>query len=234
MPYDSSSLFRPDAPQVVATIATAADWDVAAKILPGISGSPDWLEIRADLLLAEHPTLPGDLAELPLPVLLTVRHPSEGGKGPFETAQREAIYREQGGQAFDLELATAPDFERLIADEKARGSICILSYHHFQDTPSVDELRAMTSRAADLGAHLFKVATTTHTAAQLIRLMTWLESENTLPIAAMGMGTLGKISRPLLAQLGSQLNYGHLGAPLVPGQWPAGELRQLLDTIACE
>ncbi len=58
-------------------------------------------------------------------------------------------------------------------------------------------------------------------------------------LAAMGMGgALGRASRIALAAAGSVLNYGHLlpagageGEAPVPGQWPAGRLREILDEL---
>jgi 3-dehydroquinate dehydratase-1 len=48
--------------------------------------------------------------------------------------------------------------------------------------------------------------------------------------AVMGMGTLGKASRILLAGCGSVLNYGYLDCPNAPGQLEATALaRQLRE-----
>jgi 3-dehydroquinate dehydratase-1 len=47
----------------------------------------------------------------------------------------------------------------------------------------------------------------------------------------MGMGPLGRVSRLLLGQLGSTLNYGYLDSATVPGQWSAAELKRLLGIL---
>jgi len=39
------------------------------------------------------------------------------------------------------------------------------------------------------------------------------------------MGIFGKISRLVLAQAGSCLNYGYLGTPNASGQWPVALLK---------
>jgi len=46
-----------------------------------------------------------------------------------------------------------------------------------------------------------------------------------LPLSVMGMGTYGKVSRLVLAQAGSCLNYGYLGAANASGQWPVAALK---------
>lgn len=245
---DSSSLFDQRGPRVVATISTVAGWELAKKLsrvavdcpsgetvrdcLVSL-GSPDLLEIRADLLLENALELPSEISDLPLPVLLTVRHPSEGGKGPLDPAQRAEIYRRhwKNAAAIDIELASVSALRDLIDDAISMQLPCVFSHHDFTGAPTLDQLEAMTQAAADAGASCFKVAAKTDTVAQLSTLLTWVESNRQLPVAAMGMGRLGKISRPLLAQLGSQLNYGYLDAPVVPGQWPVSELRRVIASL---
>jgi 3-dehydroquinate dehydratase len=41
----------------------------------------------------------------------------------------------------------------------------------------------------------------------------------------MGMGAYGKVSRLVLAQAGSCLNYGYLGTANASGQWPVSVLK---------
>jgi 3-dehydroquinate dehydratase-1 len=218
---------------VIATIGTEAGWRLAEKLVSGDPQCPDWLEIRADLLLENDTKLPGIQQQLPLPFLLTVRHPSEGGKGPADSESRAAIYEEfcTGAAAVDVELAHAEDLSTWLATAKEHGIACVLSSHDFTGTPTLATLREMATQAASLGADLLKVACTTNSVAELSTLLQWVETEDHLPVAAMGMGRFGKISRPLLAQLGSRLNYGYLDAPVVPGQWPASELRRVIDSL---
>ncbi len=53
-----------------------------------------------------------------------------------------------------------------------------------------------------------------------------------LPLSVMGMGRFGKISRLLLAQAGSILNYGYLDRPNASGQWEARLLKCRLAELA--
>jgi 3-dehydroquinate dehydratase-1 len=50
----------------------------------------------------------------------------------------------------------------------------------------------------------------------------------------MGMGRFGKVSRLLLAQAGSVLNYGYLDRPNASGQWEATILKQRLKELATD
>jgi len=231
MPDQRSNIFSASRSRVVATISSPAGWQQALALE---KNSVDLLEVRLDLLLADETALPGPLTDLPLPILLTVRGPGEGGRGPAEEADRLTLYRLHLPHiaALDLELASAATGGALLAEAKEAGVAIVLSIHNFETTPPVEELEMKARRAAQVGADIFKVATTTNTVPELIALLTWFDAPHPLPLAAMGMGRLGKISRPLLAQLGSQLNYGYLDHAVVTGQWPAAELRRFLNELS--
>ena len=89
------------------------------------------------------------------------------------------------------------------------------------------------SRARDAGADVCKVAATLRRLTDLARLLDFLavESER-LPLAVMGMGPFGRMSRPVLGAAGSVLNYGFLGRrPQVPGQWPVAVLKERIEEL---
>jgi 3-dehydroquinate dehydratase-1 len=90
----------------------------------------------------------------------------------------------------------------------------------------LEKLRDLARGAADAGADIFKVATMTRAAGDLAILIEFLaDAKGNLPLAVMGMGAYGKISRLVLARAGSCLNYGYLGTPNASGQWPAALLK---------
>ena len=234
MPADSSRLFQQNRARVVATIATASEWQTAKTLLPSDKNGPDILEIRADLLLGNDENLPGLPTDLPLPTLLTVRSTAEGGRGPVVAHRRSENYLRHLDQvdAIDLELATALEMSALIQEAKKAGVACVFSYHDFSGSPDAARLNEMRDMAISLGADLFKVAATTDSTTELYSLLHWLENDNhSIPLAVMGMGKLGKMSRLLLAQLGSQLNYGYIDAPVATGQWPASQLKGLITSL---
>ena len=77
-----------------------------------------------------------------------------------------------------------------------------------------------------------KVAARVQTAGDLATFLEFLSTEHRLPLALMGMGTFGRVSRLVLAAAGSVLNYGFLGeTPQVSGQWPAALLRERIDEL---
>lgn len=188
----------------------------------------DVLEVRADTL--PRPPLPEEIAALPHPVILTVRGQLEGGARPLTDPTRLALYEEllPGAAAIDIELSSAKALAGAIAAAQKKKKTVILSFHDFQETPSLPRLRRLVARAREAGADIVKIATMTTSPAEIARLLT-LQAEVSSPLAVMGMGPLGRAARLLFACAGSSLNYGWIDHPLVPGQWSATEFRELLD-----
>jgi 3-dehydroquinate dehydratase-1 len=216
---------------VVATIHTAT----GLRRLPGIDPAKvDLIELRLDALANQRTALDDAVRySKRIPFLITARDPNEGGAKLLSERDRLDLimtYR-RAASAIDVELANA----RRILPMLPRNLPRILSVHDFDDTPTVARMRAAWKRASALGCACFKVAATTNTPAQLARLVQLLASpDRPSPIAAMGMGRLGRLSRLVLPMCGSSLTYGFIDKPQVPGQWPAEVLKQRLDEIRSE
>ena len=86
-------------------------------------------------------------------------------------------------------------------------------------------------RARAAGADICKLAARADTPAALAQLLAVFSRRPALPLSVMGMGTFGKISRLLLAQAGSVLNYGYLDQPNASGQWEAVLLQKRLAEL---
>jgi len=194
----------------------------AALELP--AGALDYLEWRADCL-------PAGLQIPPcrFPWILTVRHPLEGGKRNLSATQRRQIFAAllPAAWAVDIEIRSFASLAGTMDSARSRNIRVVASFHDFKKTPATGKLRDLAARARDAGADIFKVATRTESPADICRLLDLFQSSS-LPLAVMGMGTLGFGSRILFARCGSALNYGWLHRPNVPGQWPALELKRML------
>lgn len=197
------------------------------------SGAVDLLEIRVDAFAGREETLLAKLPKLKLPLIVTVRHPDEGGIQSLSTARRRELFRKflPHAEFIDVELRSAKALADVIALARIADVKIIISHHDFQGTPSVAKLRALAAAARKAGASVFKVATTTATAANVATLLTFQSSHKGLPLSVMGMGGFGKISRLLFAQAGSVVNYGYLGEAQVNGQWPAVVLKKRLQEL---
>ena len=220
----------PGHPLTVATVHSPAGLRLAAKLKPD---DVDILELRIDALLGELTLVRKILPVLRLPVLITARHPAEGGIGGLSLRDRMKLLSEFLPRAafLDVELRSARAMRELVRNAKASGTVVVISDHHFRSTPPLPQLLARQRRAFAAGADIFKLATTTNDAGAMARLLDFSTRAAPGDRAIMGMGKFGRVSRLALARAGSVLNYGYLDQPNAPGQWEARELKSLLTRI---
>lgn len=220
-------------------LVVAAVWSEVtrrAALALRADGAPDVLELRVDGFASTPARLDAlAAAGSPRPLIVTVRHPAEGGLDPaLNDAPRRTLYERFLPVAswVDIEVRSLRALAVVAAQAREHGIKLIASFHDFGGTPSARRLRALADRAGGAGADVFKVATTTRAPGDLARLLDLLGRDHGLPLAVMGMGPLGKVSRLALGTAGSVLNYGYLGGGAqVPGQWPAARLRERLDEL---
>jgi 3-dehydroquinate dehydratase I len=192
----------------------------------------DVFEIRQDLLGLSPKNLLAAIEPLSQPLLLTLRHPAEGGGGPTDAAERSALLEPllHRVHILDVEIQFAPQLRGVIAKAQSLGVQVVGSFHDFHATPSTDVLTQAKEQAQSLGLDGAKFACFLQTTEDLSRLMQ-LFGDPLFPLSVMGMGPLGRVSRLLLSRLGSVLNYGYLGEANAPGQWPAPQLKQLIAQL---
>lgn len=164
------------------------------------------------------------------PMLLTTRHPDEGGNRNLSAPDRAAAYSAllDQGALIDIELQSLQDLASTWNEAGERGLLRIASWHNFSSCPGKEELKTTIGKMQDAGADIAKCAFFLQKPADLQLIADALESAP-LPLSLMGMGPLAPASRLLAAQLGSVLNYGYLGEePTAPGQWPARLLKEAI------
>ncbi len=227
--------------RVVAAVYSPATLAAALALGP-LPAAPDWLELRGDHFHAEPELLHALAAAPPRPLLLTVRHPSEGGApgAPAGAKERRRLYGclsvYPAVVAVDVEVRSLHALSAVVRATREAGRLLVASFHDFRGVPPPGRLRTLAARAQDAGAEVFKLAATVERPDQLARLldfMAWGQSRR-MRLAVMGMGSMGRVSRLALAAAGSMLNYGYLGdeGPQVPGQWPVETLRARIEECA--
>ena len=214
-------------PKVVGAVHSPGALRRALRIRPG---EVDFLEIRVDSFAPDPAPLLRALPRLRVPLLITVRHPAEGGAHRLTFPQRRALFARflPFAALIDIELRSVEQLASTIADARARGVRIIVSDHHFKTTPPAARLQHTIRRAHAAGAGICKIAALAETPAALARLLALFAQRQPLPLSVMGMGRFGKVSRLLLAQAGSVLNYGYLDQPNASGQWEATLLKKRL------
>lgn len=193
----------------------------------------DVIELRLDTLNLPADTIRTALTGNATPILLTARHPAEGGQGSVDAAGRMALIEPLLDLAaiVDIELRSAMEMKPLIDKAHARSVQVIGSFHDFQATPADEILRGAISFAQPAGLDGVKLATFINTTADLTRLITLTSEPQRLRLSCMGMGPWGRVSRLVLAKCGSLLNYGYIGESNAPGQWPAARLKEMLSEL---
>ena len=212
---------------VANVVVPATNGNSLAKLvaIPVAEAPWDCIELRLDRFAVT----PVNIAT---PLLLTPRHPDEGGDPRCATdAQRAAIAEPwlPFASAIDVELAHADGMSPTLQRAKDAGLAVVLSLHDFESTPAADLLSDRVRRAIDAGADVVKLATLTETASDVARLISLFEEFPEQRLAVMGMGRLGMASRLLAACCGSVLNYASHGDATADGQWPAADFRRLLE-----
>lgn len=219
-------------PLVVATVSNEED---LAKLDQGeIQLACDCLEFRLDSLSANQ-LLP-ETERLMLrglaPALVTVRHHSEGGDGELSADARAQLYRRylELAWAIDIEIGTLGDLADVAAEAKAGKPLLVASFHDFDQLPENPLIQDKIDAGIEAGADIVKIAARLHSPDDMIRLVSFLESEKRVPLSVMGMGSLGTASRLLAAESGSVLNYGFLTRANAPGQCAAEILKRLISS----
>jgi len=211
-------------PRLVGVIMSLADLDSAIRMRK----PPDLFELRLDQLDRGLDEVEKKLSKLRAPLIMTARHPREGGANQLSTQQRHDLLLRFLGRAryVDIEMRSVSALRPVLELARKRNVGRIISFHNLKATPDSRTLQTK-ARAAKLdGANIFKVATRTDTPAQLARLLEFITNRDAdLPVSAMGIGTLGAISRVLLAHYGSALIYAPICQSQIEGQISLEQLR---------
>lgn len=226
---------------VVATTAGDA-FDQARRIA---ALAPDAIELRADHLPDLTPEGAVAVLErvvgLGLPVIFTNRAEAEGGVRPQDEDTRVAILEAaiaSGMPALvDVESRTeTPRRYRLLAAARRHGVPLMLSFHDFAGTPDAGALAARLREMAAEGADAAKIATLARDEGDALRLLAVCRAATTgagqrwrpaIPVAVMGMGPFGIVTRVLGHRAGSALTFAaaSAGRGSAPGQLTVGQLR---------
>ena len=211
-------------PRLVGVIMSLADLDSAIRMRK----PPDLFELRLDQLARDVDEVEKKLSKLRAPLIMTARHPREGGANQLSTQQRRDLLLRFLPRAryIDVELRSVEALRSLLQAARRKNVGRIVSFHNLKGTPDSRTLRTKARAAKSGGANIFKVATRTDTPAQLARLLQFMTNRDAdLAVSVMGIGALGAISRVLLAHCGSALIYASLCESQIEGQMSLKQLR---------
>ena len=184
---------------------------------------PDLFELRLDHL----PNLrESQLLKLHRPLIITARHPAEGGKKLRSPRGNLLLKFLPRAKFVDVELRSLRELREVWDQARRLGVGRICSFHDFEGTPqpAVLHKKMLCARKAD--ADVFKVVTRADTLRDLLTLFEFLWSElSSMRLCAMAMGKFGPISRLFFREAGSFFIYAPLRHPLHHGQLTFRQLR---------
>src|SRR5881628_664641 len=119
--------------RVVGVIASRADLDRALQM----RRPPDIFELRLDRLAGIVDQLENKLPKLRASLIITARHPEEGGANKLSLRQRRDLLTRflNHAEYLDVELRSAFAMRGLLTLAKRRKVRRIISFHNFKSTP---------------------------------------------------------------------------------------------------
>ena len=196
-------------------------------------------ELRADLLVDPaqvRAALTAVRAASSLPLLLTYRSTTEGGKGAghgqgYEDYLASLLQLRPAVAAVDIEMACLAS-KALVAEAKAGGYDVVGSCHDFTATPSAAQITQKLAQITAAGADIAKVAYMPRTAQDVAALRhaahDFAGAYPHQPLIAISMGQLGAPSRTDLVNC---LTFATIadGAASAPGQATIAHVRAWLE-----
>lgn len=197
------------------------------------------LELRADLLVDPaqvRAALTAVRAASSLPLLLTYRSATEGGKGAghgqgYEDYLASLLQLRPAVAAVDIEMA-CPASKALVAEAKAGGYDVVGSCHDFTATPSAAQIAEKLAQITAAGADITKVAYMPRNAQDVAALRhaahDFAGAYPHQPLIAISMGQLGAPSRTDLVNC---LTFATIadGAASAPGQATIAHVKAWLE-----
>lgn len=194
------------------------------RLASAVDAGVDIFEFRVDRL-ASHRAVDvvaavKHLKRYGLPIIGTVRSPTEGGKGDLPASQRLALHVAISPHvdAIDVELSSTDLVHPCVEAARHNGNTVIMSFHDFTETPSTEHLSEIAERAIESGAHIIKIATQARDHRDVARLFRFTDDHRDRHLITIAMGAVGSISRLTFPLAGSLMTYTSL--PPSHGQVP--------------
>ena len=227
---DGDGIF--DQPMVVGTVSNC---DTLNQPIDLFSSSCDIVELRSDLLPVDKKSL-FEFCNLlegnGIRTIFTPRLTTEGGCWETDDEERLVVYKEamQFTSIVDIELSSK-HISNLVSTVNSNEKSIILSYHNFERTPCLTDLKKIIRKMEVYEPTIGKIATRLHSHQDVLTLCDLLRDESSIRKCVLGMGPLGVKTRVLYPLLGSCLTYGFLDQSVAPGQIKASKLSGILKCL---
>jgi 3-dehydroquinate dehydratase type I len=229
-------------PKVVGVIASLEELRAGMRMRT----PPDFFELRLDYL----PDLdPNKVPKLRRPIIITARHPAEGGcsrgRRPRPTRSRGELLLKwlSRAQFVDVELRSLRELDEVWLEAARLKIKRICSVHDLAGTAPHVTLDKQFQRARKAGADIFKLVTRADTLDDFIPLLEFVRGTRgfasrgrspsrskvcaAIQYCVMAIGKFGPISRLLFPEFGSAFIYAPLSRPFHVGQLTLEQLRSV-------
>ncbi|MBM6967008.1 type I 3-dehydroquinate dehydratase [Massilimicrobiota timonensis] len=205
----------------------------------------DLIELRIDFyenihdLKQVHELLLQVRQQTNLPLLLTYRSLKEGGHIQLSDQEYLSLVQTacQSGciDIVDIELESGNMLVYQLVEIAHQNHVKVLmSYHDFEKTPAVLEIKERLEKMEIMGADICKIAVMPFSYKDVIQLLnTTMEMSQRLtrPLVTMSMGKIGKITRIVGELVGSSITFASVGQSSAPGQLTLEDMQTLLEVI---
>ncbi len=205
----------------------------------------DLIELRIDFyenihdLKQVHELLLQVRQQTNLPLLLTYRSLKEGGHIQLSDQEYLSLVQTacQSGciDIVDIELESGNMLVYQLVEIAHQNHVKVLmSYHDFEKTPTVMEMKERLEKMEIMGADICKIAVMPFSYKDVIQVLnTTMEMSQRLtrPLVTMSMGKIGKITRIVGELVGSSITFASVGQSSAPGQLTLEDMQTLLEVI---
>lgn len=233
-------------PKICVPVTGRTEAEIVRQTEAAVQTNPDILEWRADFyenledavcVEATAKRISDILGEIP--ILFTIRTKREGGMREYSTEDYvNALHMVETIsciQLVDVELMMDRDALREpVRALKRAGKIIIASNHHFDTTPSVEEMTEIFAKMEESDADIRKLAVMPKQEEDVLALLyatVLAKRSGEKPVISMSMGKLGAVSRVCGEVFGSCVTFGMVGEASAPGQIPVAGLREIMRNL---
>jgi len=195
----------------------------------------DLIEVRLDNF-KEHDKLSDIAGCSKMPLIATSHSVKCHGKFRGSETERKQILLKAAGNGFeyvDIELS-ASELESIVNDVHGMGAKCIVSFHDFNQTPSLPQMKEVLRKEIASGADVCKVVTTAKSVEDNLTVLSFVsEACKSAKTVCFSMGELGKISRFLSPLFGGFFTFASLekGGETASGQLTIQEMRVAYEAL---
>ncbi|WP_374928265.1 type I 3-dehydroquinate dehydratase [Kytococcus sedentarius] len=171
-----------------------------------------------------------------LPLLATYRTRGQGGRGEADPGEYLTLVEQVAGlpgvHLVDVEF-DHPERDAALQAVRTAGARSLVSHHDWDGQPAPEGLSTLVGEMRATGADAVKLATTPADEARALELLTVLTriAPEGGPVAMLGMGPAGRLTRLVGPACGSFLTFARLGAASAPGQLDLALVAATVDAL---